>query len=80
MRFILGVAAGAAGGFAFARFIEASAAGVPLDMAFKMSNILTPVYKLSIRQQEERARLLQAAKGQLDGGNRIGALLTGYND
>jgi len=63
IRFMLGLAAGAAGGYALSRVMEARAMGVPLDMAFGSANILVPVHKLSIRQQEESARLLRISRG-----------------
>lgn len=50
IRFLLGVAVGAAGGYAAGRIIEARAHGVPLDVAFK--NLGTSVMEL--RQRIDR--------------------------
>jgi hypothetical protein len=57
LRFMLGVAVGAAGGYAVGRVMEARAHGVPLDLAFK---------HLGVSVMELRKRVLAANQAAAD--------------
>lgn len=56
IKFLFGLALGAAGGYSVGRIMEARAHGVPLDVAF--SNLTTSIKDLSQKLLEEKNKLL----------------------